>query len=536
MAAEKRFPGAGWRTQWPLWMAWGLFLLLLGFALSAQIASGKVLLPEEDAYQRLAVAKSLADRFAWEIIPGEFSAAFGTLLWPLLLAPVFLVLGANALWPILLNLILSLVLIALAYRALRERIDSRVMQAMLLAVMIVGLPLVPLAAAGMEHVLFLVLMAIFLEQWARRMQAAPETGLAPMALTGFLLASTRYEGMLLVALAAFFLLLKKDYRAAVFLPVAAALPLAVFGFFSWRAGWLPVPASVYLRRAELIPSELSQWPSVVFRSLDVLGENPDLRAVVLILTLLPAWLGITNRLSSIREREFQSPAFAFLTILAYLTFVGDRGYRYDTWLVMLGAWAILPALGEILPADLRELRKDVVSLFAGGALAVLLVFPLINRGIQGAIQFAQSIERTKWIDRTVSIWADGCATGPIATDSPGTIVFLAGNDAVVDLSGFVGLRAFRQRRAGDLRAEWLQAEADRSGAAAAVIFHPSLQAQAESIWTRGGSWVQTGCTACGSAEIFFPVDDPKLQLCTESFLAGLPRDTVLSKPQDGAVE
>ncbi|MGB7537165.1 MAG: hypothetical protein WBM17_01380 [Anaerolineales bacterium] len=536
MAAEKRVTGAGWRAQWPLWMAWGLFVILLGLTLSTQARSGKVLLPEEDAYQRLAVAKNLADRFAWEIIPGEFTSAFGTLLWPLLLAPAFLLLGADALWPVILNAILSLVLIALVYRAIRKVISSPAAQGVLLAVMVAGLPLVPLAAAGMEHVLFLVLMVVFLEQWARRMQDSSAAGLAPMVLMAFLLAATRYEGMLLVALAAFFLLLKRDFAAAVLLPIAAAVPLAVFGFFSWRAGWLPVPASVYLRRAELIPSDLSQWPSVVFRSLDVLGVNPDLRATVLLLTLLPAWLGLTNRLKSVREREFHAPAFAFLTILAYLTLVGDRGYRYDAWLVMLGAWAILPALGKILPADFRELRKDAVTLFAGGALAVLLGFPLVNRGVQGAIQFTQSLEQMKGIGRTASVWAAECASGPVATDAPGTIAFLTGNGSVVDLSGFVGLRAFRERRAGDIRSEWMQAEAERSGATAAVIFHPALQAQAALIWTRAGGWRQTDCTVCGSAEIFLPADDPEPRQCAESFLTGLPPEVIRMEPKGGAAE
>ena len=209
MTVERGIRGPGWRAHWPLWTAWGIFLLLLFFTLSAQTVSGKVLLPDEDAYQRLAVAKNLAGRFAWEILPGEFASAFGTLIWPLLLAPVFLLLGASALWPVILNAILSLVLIALAYRAVREGIASPAAQAVLLAVLVVGLPLVPLAAAGMEHVLFLVLMLLFLGQWARRMQASSAAGLAPMALTAFLLASTRYEGMLLVALAAFFLLLKE---------------------------------------------------------------------------------------------------------------------------------------------------------------------------------------------------------------------------------------------------------------------------------------------------------------------------------------
>ncbi len=533
MADDTVIRGSGWRKHWPLWLAWGLFLIILGFTLSTQIISSQILLPEEDAYQRLVVAKNLADRFAWEILPGEFTSAFGTLFWPLLLAPVFSLLGASALWPWILNALLSIALIALAYRAIREAGIPPAAQAVLLVVMVIGLPLVPLAAAGMEHVLFLVLMIVFLEQWARRMKAPPRASLLPMTLTAILLASTRYEGLVLVAIAALFLLLKRDFTAGVFLPCAAALPLAVYGIISWRAGWLPVPASVYLRRAELIPSELSQWTSVVFRSLDTLGVNSELRAVVLLLTLLPAWLGLTNRLTSFRQREFLAPALAFLTVLIYLTLVGNRGYRYDAWLVMLGGWAILPALGKILPADFRDLRKHVVTLFAGGALAVLFGFPLVNHGVQGAILFGQSMERTKWIGRLASEWADECASGPVATDTPGTIIFMTGSDAIVDLSGFVSLRTFRERRAGELRAEWMKAEAERLGVSTAIIFQPSLQTRAAEIWIRTGGWILARCSICDSVGIFQVTEDAEAQACTESFIKHLPSEKTIRQDTGG---
>jgi hypothetical protein len=536
MTADKDFRGAGWRARWPLGLALGLFLVLLAGMLAAQLSSGRILLPEEDAYQRLDVAKNLADRFAWEILPGEFASSFGTLLWPVLLAPVFRLLGASELWPWILNAILSLVLLRLSYRLIREAVAAPAAQAALLALAVVGLPLVPLAAAGMEHVLFLVLMLIFLEQWVHRMQAPVRTGLLPMCATAVLLASTRYEGLLLVAFAAGFLLLKRDFTAGFLLPCAAALPLAVFGLVSWRAGWLPVPASVYLRRAELIPSDLSQWPSVAFRSLSVLSASPDLRATVLLLTLLPAWLGLTDRLASIREREFRAPALALAVLLAYLTLVGNRGYRYDAWLVMLGGWAILPVLGKILPSDFRALRKQAATLFAGGALAILLAFPLVNRGVQGMIQFGRSADRAKWMSRIASVWAGGCVSGPLATDAPGAIAFLSGYGPIVDLSGFVSLRAFRERRAGELSAEWLAAEADRTGASAAVVFDPTLQSKAARIWMSAGGWMREGCPACGSAEIFFLRNDSDQYSCTKGFLDGLSGEGLLPKPSSGAAE
>jgi hypothetical protein len=493
-----------------------------------------LLLPEEDAYQRLMVGKNLAGRFAWEIIPGQFTSAFGTLLWPLILAPVFLLLGANALWPWALNAILSIVLIAVAYRVVRRYVAAPAAQAALLMLLILALPLAPLAASGMEHVLFLVLLLAFLELWARRMQSPAQAGLLPMAIVAALLAATRYEGMILVALAAFFLLLKRDLSAGLIVPLAAAFPLAVYGMVSWRAGWLPVPASVYLRRAELIPSDLTQLPAVALRSLDILGANAELRAIVLLLTLLAAWLGFTGRLKSVRERSFYAPALALLATLAYLTLAGDRGTRYDAWLVMTAAWAVVPALGRLIPADLRTLGKNPVTLFAAGALAVLLGFPLLNRGVSGVIQFGESMQRAKYIDRWAGAWAAECASGPVATDAPATILFLTGGSEVVDLSGFVGLDAFRERRGGNLTAGWIRAEAERMGASAAIVFQALLQEQADQVWTRSGGWNVAGCARCGSVVIYeWPPDSPE---CTDVFLNDLPPQTTVRKPEAGGAE
>jgi hypothetical protein len=517
------------RSRWPLIAALALFLILLGVSLAGQIASGRLLLPEDAAYQRMMVAKNLAPHFSWSINPGEFTSAFGTLLWPVVLAPFFFLFGASAFVPWAFNAALSILLIVWADRIVRERIAAPAAQAALLALLIVALPLGVLSASGMEQVLFLLLLLIFVELWARRMEGSDKVGIVPLAAVAVLLASTRYEGMLLVALAAFLLLLRKDFRAGLIVPIAAAVPLAIYGWFSWRAGWLPVPASVYLRRAELIPSDLGQLPSVLFRSVDVLGVRPDMRAIVLLVTLLPAWLGLTGRLTSIRERAFFAPALALLAAIAHLTLIGDREIRYDAWLILLAGWAILPALGKIIPEDLSVLRKNTATLFAGGVLAILLCFPLLNRGVQGMFLFGDALNLEKEIYLTAARWSTECVSDPVATDAPGTIAFLTGH-SVVDLTGFVSLDAFRVRRGGNITADWMKAETDRRSTTAALIFQPLLQAQAGTIWQRVGGWRPAGCPLCSAVEIYAVRDEPALAACTVEFMGNLPVDEILPLP------
>jgi hypothetical protein len=528
--ADKKFDLRKWlRERWPLLAALGLFLILLGISLAGQVSSGQLILPEEAAYQRLVVARNLASHFAWEINPGEFTSAFGTLLWPVLLAPVYFVLGARTLWPWMINAILSVILIMGAHRIVRERIAAPAVQATLLALLILALPLGVLSASGMEQVLFLLLLLVFLELWARRMESTAQAGILPMAVVAVLLASTRYEGMMLVVLAAFLLLLRRDFRAGLLVPLLAAVPLAGYGVISWRAGWLPVPASVYLRRAELIPSDLSQWPSVLFRSLDVLGVQPDMRSIVLLLTLLPAWLGLTGRLASVRERAFYAPALALLAAIAHLTLIGDREIRYDAWLVLLGGWALLPALGQIIPENWQAFRKNTATLVAGGILTILLAFPLVNRGAQGMIFFGNSTTVEKGIYQTAARWASQCAPDPVATDAPGTIVFLTGRP-VVDLTGFVSLDAFQVRRGRMIGAEWMQAEAERRSVRAALMFQPLMQVQAATVWRRIGGWSLADCPLCETAQIYAVRDDSAISTCTESFLRSLPGGEIPMKP------
>jgi hypothetical protein len=164
-------------------------------------------------------------------------------------------------------------------------------------------------------------------------------------------------------------------------------------------------------------------------------------------------------------------------------------------------------------------------------LAVLLGFPLLSRGVQGMFLFADTMNVEKGIDQSAARWASQCASDPVATDAPGTIAFLTGRP-VVDLSGFVSLSAFRIRRAGNIRAEWMQAEAERHSVSAALIFQPIIQVPAGTIWKRTGGWALVNCPLCQPVEIFAIRDDPAITSCTESFMGNLPADEILPKPAE----
>jgi hypothetical protein len=518
------------RRHWPLWAALAVFAVFVGFDLIGHQSAGGFILSSEDAYQRLAVARNLAAGSSWGINPGEFAASFGTLLWPVLLAPVFLLLGADALWAWVANVAFAAVLIVWGYRVVCRWIPGYVWRFAVLLFWMTALPLPLLVSLGMEHVLFIVILLVFLEKWSRRMDSAGGSGLISISAAALLLASTRYEGLLIVCLAAFLLLLRRDYRAAVVLPCAAALPLAVFGIFSWRAGWLPLPASVFLRRTDLIPDDLRQLPSVFLRPMDTLGSNPDLRVVALLATLLPAWFGLTGRFASWRAREFHAPALTVLCGAAFLLLIGSRGYRYDFWLIFLGIWAVLPLLAAAIPSGADFLRRNAVAAFAGGCLAFLLMVPLVNRGIQGVGMAADLLWRFRQIDQPALELVDLCTGGPVATDAPGSVAFLL-NRPVVDLSGFASPEAFQERRTYMIRTEWMEEEARERSASAALLTDRKLMEKAATVWTWGaGWWKKIDAYEGDFAGILQVQNGPALPECARPVLKGLSDDVQVIQP------
>jgi hypothetical protein len=221
-----------------------------------------------------------------------------------------------------------------------------------------------------------------------------------------------------------------------------------------------------------------------------------------------------------------------LAILAHLTLVGGREIRYDAWLIGIGGWALLPALGKILPADPRALWKNSAVLFAGGALTVLLCFPLLVRSVQGAVSFGDSMPQERILDRAAEGVA-GCVSGPIVTDAPGTVAFETGRQ-VVDLSGFASLSAFRERRGGSISKEWLREEAGRNSVSIIIVFQPNLQAQADSIWTLVGIWRPSDCEQCGTVGIYAITVDPQVSACLTAFLEAHPEDKIVSDTNGGS--
>src|SRR6185312_8866054 len=116
----------------------------------------------DDAYIALAMAKNLALHGVWGVTRYGFSGSSSSILFPLLTAAIFRVIGVSVYVPLLISWLAGLASILVAARIL-ARFVSRTWQTLLLVLLVVCAPLFVIGVIGMEHTLHLLFTLLFLE-------------------------------------------------------------------------------------------------------------------------------------------------------------------------------------------------------------------------------------------------------------------------------------------------------------------------------------------------------------------------------------
>jgi len=212
---------------------------------------GRILFPLDGAFLNISVGRNLAFYQVWGISKHSFQSASSSLLYPLVLAPVFFIAGAHLLIPLIVNLLAAVFfLYRLQQTLLRRNLTPPQQLLILLAAM--AFTLLPLlVVSGMEYVLQLLFVFLFIEALAAalkddgpitrqqdhpitRQQDHPITREDDHPLTrriylyAALAVAARYEDVLIIGLACLFL----DRQKALKLAAVSLAPILIFGVIS----------------------------------------------------------------------------------------------------------------------------------------------------------------------------------------------------------------------------------------------------------------------------------------------------------------
>src|SRR5687768_8363095 len=110
---------------WPALAAAALYLGLVAllYARIVELTRGEFTYPIDDTYIHLAIGKNLGQHGVWGNTEYGFASASSSLLWTILLAIGHAALRSMELLPLLLNVVISLALVVVAFTVFRRYIE-----------------------------------------------------------------------------------------------------------------------------------------------------------------------------------------------------------------------------------------------------------------------------------------------------------------------------------------------------------------------------------------------------------------------------
>ena len=362
-----------WRDNWPLLVALGLLWVMLAATLveSLRVNHGHLVYSLDDAYIHMALAKHLAGDGVWGITRYAFSSSQSSLLWPLLLALVYLPLGPSVVVPLVLNMLFASLLVGAVYLLGRRAGLPPLLNLVLLLELVAFMPMNMMAFDGMEHLLQSLVSLVFVYLAVEALAAPAASRRQVVALLALMpvVTATRYEGLFLAAVVAPLFLLRRRWALAFGLPVMALLPVGAYGLVSLAHGNHFLPNSLLMKSNLLLGwgAKPTPWDQFV--------DSP-LKYVV-----LPALALYAYRL---RGRGFwqagQLWLLVFLGVFALQATLAMLSRRYEAYLLTIGLYA----LGSALLAELQrtKLSARAQALLPAALMGALCVLPPGQLGVE----------------------------------------------------------------------------------------------------------------------------------------------------------
>lgn len=271
---------------------------------------GNILFPLDKAYVNITVGRDLAFYRVWGVSKYAFQSATSSLLYPITLAPLFFILGAHLVIPLIINFVAGAYFLLMLQRMLIRYGFPPVRQFFVL-IGAMGLTLLPLlVVSGMEYTLQLLFVFLFMDALAQTLPkpsapkpplaATPPTAPAATAITpatrplyifALLAVAARYEDLLIIALACLLLGLQKGWRPAAKLAAIAVSPIIIFGIISLikKSYFLPNamligPYPPYTTIPALIATGAAAWLTIRYSAI---APKPQAALAILILLTIP---------------------------------------------------------------------------------------------------------------------------------------------------------------------------------------------------------------------------------------------------------
>ena len=495
----------------------GLILIVtrsLSVLISSSIDSndGHLVYALDDPYIHMAIGKNLISNGVWGTSAHSFSSSSSSLLWPILNAFLFLLIGYIDGIPLILNIISALFCVYFLFRiTLKSGLPFFISVLIILPVIYLA-PLPGLILTGMEHTAHLALslaviyyaVLIFIEEPSNN-----KNHIILLVLI-FLLSAVRYEGIFLGLVVAGCLILKKLYKLGLVTIFLAVTPMLIFGFISIKNGWFFLPNPILLK-ADIPIGGLSL--QFINRSIEHglwrLDQHKEFRWLLgfsflfLVLFLI------------FKDNKYKKLAWMHLLflgmLLPHLLWSGFGWfYRYEMYLVGTGIFLALLTFGQyVWYPRIRSLwnytwRCVIVFSLTAYSFHIFSYRLDANRNVVRATTniYQQQYQMARFLDRYYSHQS-------VAINDIGAIS-LYSNVNVIDLWGLANLDVSRNIINQTYDTSVIQGITQESNVQIAMVYDSwfTNEKKIPKSWIRVGQWIIQNNIVCGDDTVAIYAVDP----------------------------
>lgn len=425
-----------YKANWPLGIALCVFLAATSLLIISMMSLGRgsFFYSLDDAYIHMAVANHFVTSGLWGVTRYEFSSSTSSILWPLMLSGIYWIIGrigeiglTGGIWekggaaefvPLVLNIAIGIWVLALVDRIAKSLGLSNIFRLALLIMIILATPMTTLVVTGMEHLLHIALMLMYLEIvrtiFTKPVVSAQTVWL--LVMVGMFMVGVRYEGLFMTGAVALYALYKKNWQV-VFASATSIVPVIAYGYISVANGWFFIPNPILMKSIHMISGTgfIDGFiPRMIFKT--------KMIELYHVLTLVAA-----VSIAAYTVRRYSVWFFIFIITVLLHVVLASFGwlYRYEAYLIVLG---LLTLVSYVRRLSISTRLSEVL-------VGVVVVLVLVSRGV-GAL----TETRTFVADRASEYYAQAAfidtfyPTDTIVLNDIGMTAYFT-DARIVDLAG-----------------------------------------------------------------------------------------------------
>lgn len=459
--------------------------------LTLKKTGGHFCYPLDDTFIHMAVSKNLALFGNWGITPSGFVSTSSSPLFTVVLALFFKIFSVNMLMPFVVSCAGTLLLLLAMNKELNRHSTLSVFNKIACITITVVCGTIPaMTLLGMEHTLQIAFTLFFVHGMASVLSSNDRNYLWSTACWAVLMTATRYENVFFIMAGFALLTWQKQFKTAVIISLAGALPLILFGVYSkWQGGYF-IPNSVLIKGNQNIRYFINGGTSLLQATTSISG------LIVIALVI------VYNRLRIKKlDRDFWILTMFIIAGLLHSVLASFGWfYRYEAYLIVLGSFQLCKmALVWWQQYRLEGIKKNIIPVLAIAA----IMYSLPVRGLNSFRNATRAIYNIYEQQYQMGLFLQQYYKGQtVAANDIGAITYMASLNTI-DMWGLGNNQVAQARKNMYWNNEFLQKIIADNHTRICVMYDSWFDKDLTKNWVKVATWEMPYNYICGDIKVSF---------------------------------